>query len=818
MAELSKLPQNIRTPLFLTWLGLWAERGVRAFWPLWSVLFVLAAAVLFNGFSLFDGLALWLLVGFFAGAFVVTAWQGQRQFIAPSRSDALRRLDATLPGRPLAALLDTPAVGRGDASAEAMWRTHLQMMAQRARLARAVPPELSQRQRDPYALRYVAAVALGMALLFGSFGMGRGPEGTPDGAALASGPAWEGWLEPPRHTRLPALYLNDIPEGALDVVQGSRLTLRVYGAEGVDVRETVSGTPVDETQIAAMRKDFTVRQAGEVEVTGTDGRIWQIALRPDQVPTISHDGEIETTPEGEMTLPFWAEDDYGIVSGTAEIALDLPNVNRRYGLTPDPEPRDIVRVDLPMSFSGNRQAFGEILREDFSQHPWAGLPVTISLSVTDAQGQVGKSAPISVPLPGRSFFDPMAKAVIEARRDLLWNRTNGARVDQVLRAVTWLPEEVFRDMDNFTELQAIQVRLQEGIATGGLTSEARDELAEALWALALALEDGDLENALERLRQAQERLSEAMRNGASPDEIARLMEELRQATQDYMRELAERNGDENDPDAQRSGEATELTQDDLQAMMDRIQRLMNEGRMAEAQQLLDELMQMMENMQVTQGQGGQGQQALDQLGDTLREQQDLSDDSFNELNQRQNGQGGQPEEGEGQGQGDLADQLAQRQQALRDELQRQEGNLPGAGTDEGEAARQSLRDAGRAMDEAAEALRDDNLGRAIDRQAEAIERLREGMRSLNEALNQQDGQQQAGGQQGQGRPAEDGRQDPLGRREGNGAPLGSDNDMLQGEDAYRRAEELTDEIRRRSSEAERPEEERDYLNRLLDRF
>jgi soluble cytochrome b562 len=251
-------------------------------------------------------------------------------------------------------------------------------------------------------------------------------------------------------------------------------------------------------------------------------------------------------------------------------------------------------------------------------------------------------------------------------------------------------------------------------------------------------------------------------------------------------------------------------------MMDRIQRLMNEGRMAEAQQLLDELMQMMENMQVTQGQGGQGQQALDQLGDTLREQQDLSDDSFNELNQRQNGQNGEPQEG--QGQGDLADQLAQRQQALRDELQRQEGNLPGAGTDEGEAARQSLRDAGRAMDEAADALRADKLGRAIDRQAEAIERLREGMRSLNEALNQQDGQQQAGGQQGQGRPAEDGRQDPLGRREGNGAPLGSDNDMLQGEDAYRRAEELTDEIRRRSSEAERPEEERDYLNRLLDRF
>ena len=33
-----------------------------------------------------------------------------------------------------------------------------------------------------------------------------------------------------------------------------------------------------------------------------------------------------------------------------------------------------------------------------------------------------------------------------------------------------------------------------------------------------------------------------------------------------------------------------------------------------------------------------------------------------------------------------------------------------------------------------------------------------------------------------------------------------------------RARELLDEIRRRSGETERPEVERDYLNRLLDRF
>jgi hypothetical protein len=123
------------------------------------------------------------------------------------------------------------------------------------------------------------------------------------------------------------------------------------------------------------------------------------------------------------------------------------------------------------------------------------------------------------------------------------------------------------------------------------------------------------------------------------------------------------------------------------------------------------------------------------------------------------------------------------------------------------------------MDQAEDALRDNDLGEAIDRQADAIESMREGLRSLNDALEgEQQGQQQAGGQQGQGRPSGEGREDPLGRREGNGAPMGTEDELLQGEDVYRRAEELTDEIRRRSAETERPEEERDYLNRLLDRF
>jgi hypothetical protein len=58
----------------------------------------------------------------------------------------------------------------------------------------------------------------------------------------------------------------------------------------------------------------------------------------------------------------------------------------------------------------------------------------------------------------------------------------------------------------------------------------------------------------------------------------------------------------------------------------------------------------------------------------------------------------------------------------------------------------------------------------------------------------------------------------LGREPGANGRIGTDEQLLQGDDVYRRARELLDEIRRRSSDQTRPDQELDYLKRLLDRF
>lgn len=876
MTRIKALPhealRRLVWPLRITRAGIAAERITRGFWPVWTILFALIAAVAFGAQDWLPLEVFWVGGVFALLGLLWALVRGIRQFRWPTEAEALDRLDRTLPGRPIAALTDSLAMGGGDAGTASVWRAHVARMADRARTARAPAPDLRIAARDRFALRYAGLAAFVMAVLFGSLWRVTeapglvGPGTTADAAA---GPTWEGWAEPPAYTGRPSLYLNTLPEGPLELPEGSRITLRLYGAtDAVAVSESLSGQPPapatgpgDTVDTAAVRAvEFEAIRSGRLTIGGEGGREWQVTILPDAAPTVAITGEIMREADGTMSQPFTAKDDYAVTAGRAVIELDLSAADRRYGLAPDPEKREALVFDLPMPITGNRADFAEALVEDASKHPWANLPVQMTFEVTDGRDQTGTSDTVNLSLPGRRFFDPVASALIELRRDLLWTRDNGARVSQILHALTHRPEGLVRNERAYLMLSVAIRRLDAALAQGPLSPAMRDEAAEALWSIAELIEDGGLANALERMQQAQERLSEAMRNGASPEEIQKLMDELRQATDDYIRQLAEnmerRGADE---PGQQADAGQQITGDQLQQMMDEIQRLMEEGRMAEAQELLDQLSRMMENLRVTEGQPGQngqrgpGAQAMENLRQTLREQQGLSDETFRDLQQQggqqqgmegqrqpgqdgQNGQepgGGQGQDQEGQqgrdGQGGRPDalrpgdggdsrSLADRQRSLREALRRQEGGLPGDPSDERDAARRSLSDAGRAMEEAERALRDGDAAGAIERQAEAIESLREGMRSLGEALAQNQPQQP--GNQG-GAMGEAGREvprDPLGRNTGQSGRIGTDESLLQGPDVYRRARDLLDEIRRRSGEQSRPSEELDYLKRLLERF
>ncbi len=811
----------LKWPCRLTLAGLWAERLAQAFWPLWTVVLFAFAAVAFGAHE--HGPLVWVQAGagILAALGLVALGRGVWRFRRPTRDEALQRLDATLPGRPIAALRDTQIIGGADAASAAVWRVHLARMAERARAARPVEPDLRLSSRDPYSMRYVALTAAVMAALFGSLwrvtevaGIAPGPAG-----AMPGGPVWEGWAKPPAYTGKPTLYLNDLAGDTIEVPAGTRIQIRLYGPEGgLTIEQDIAqvapppppaadgATPAVPQGLAGLT-DLTVSQSGRLAIAGRGGREWQVTMIPDLAPSVQVSGDIGREADGKFKQGFTAEDDYGVTGGQVSITLDLARVDRRFGLTAEPEPVAPLVLDLPMPVKGDREKIAETLVDDVSKSVLANLPVQMVFSVTDAAANAGAAPPRAVVLPGRRFFDPMAAAVIEMRRDLLWNRENLTRTVQILKAMMYRPEDLARSANAAKRLRVL-IRQLDATALP-MTTEARDAAAEELWQIAFMFEEGDLGSAMDRLQRAQDRLEEAIRNGASPEEIDQLMKDMQQAMRDYTRELGEE-AQRNPQDPQQGGQ--EITGDQLQQMLDEIERLMKEGKTAEAMALMEQLRQLMENLQVTQGQGqgeGQGNPSMKELGDTLKDQQGLSDDAYRDMQKGRNGEEGTQDPGE----------LADRQRELRERLNDlQSGKLPGDGTENGESGRDALDRAEEAMREAEKSLEQGDLDGALDRQAEAMESMRDGIKEFGEALaeQQREEQGQPGGQREAGQADPNGK-DPLGRDQGDAARIGSDQNMVQN-DPDTRAQELLDEIRRRSGQAERAPDELDYLKRLLELF
>lgn len=805
--------KRIETPLRITLAGLWAERITRAFWPFWTVAITSLAATAFGLQDLLPIEAAWFGMVTATLGLIWGVVHGIRAFRRPTRIEALIRLDSKLPGQPIAALRDTQAIGISDEASKAVWAAHRARMATRASGAKPVQPDLQLSSRDPFALRYVALTALVMALLFGSIWRVTSVAGlTPGGTAnAAAGPAWEGWAQPPSYTGKPALYLNDQTADALTLPTGTRLQIRLYGEPGaLIVSETVSGR-TDAPPASQPTQDFTVTTSGTLAIEGAAGREWKIIATPDNVPTVTPAAGISRDGEGRFKQKFTATDDYGVTKGEVTIALDLAAVTRTYGLKTDPEAIPPVTLDLPLPFKGSRADIKTTLVDDLSESVLSNLPVTITYGVTDAAGNTGTADPIHLILPGKRFFDPLADALIEMRRDILWSRTNAPTSLEILKAVSNQPGDIFPDDKSYNRLKAVIKRLDGEAKT--LTPKARDEITKELWEISLMIEDGKLNNAKDRMQRAQERLAEAIRKGASPEEIQKLMDEMRDALDEYMAEEAKKNPADPNDETSPQQKGPSITQDQIDQMLDKLQKLMEEGKTAEAAELMKQLQDLMNNMKVqpgdgTGGKGSPGKQAMKDLGNTLRGQQSLSDDSFRDL------QGGQ------EGTGQDGKSLSQRQQELRDKLKqlRDGGNLPGQGGDKNAEGKQNLDDAGRAMEEAERALKDGDLPGALDKQAEAIDKMREGLRDFGAALADQDRPQGASpdGTQKTEDPQSGGPRDPLGRE--NGLHIGSDGNLAENKDIYKRAQELLDQIRKRSADQSRSDQERSYLNRLLDLF
>jgi uncharacterized protein (TIGR02302 family) len=517
-------------------------------------------------------------------------------------------------------------------------------------------------------------------------------------------------------------------------------------------------------------------------------------------------------------MAYKIEDDYGVTEARAQFAA------RPAEGAPATRPLFVPpQFPLVLPNARTRNGVGQTVK-DLSEDPYAGADVTLTLTAKDEAGNEGRSEPFKMRLPERLFTKPLARALIEQRRTLALDANKNSEVFTALDALMIAPEMFMPEPGQYLGLYSLARQLE--------AARSDDELREvvaSLWALAVTIEDGNITDVDKALRAAQDALKQALERGASDEEIKKLTQDLRQALDNYMRQLAEQFRNNPQQLARPLDQNTRtLRQQDLNNMIDRMERLSRQGDKEAAQALLEQLQQMLENLQMAQpGQSGDSEmeQALNELDDMIRKQQQLRDKTFKQ------GQDSRRDRMRGKQNGDQSmGDLQQDQQGLRDRLKKLQQELAkrgmgpgqkgdqdqqqGQGADQGDDGEDGLGQADGAMGDAGSKLGEGNADGAVDAQGKALEALRKGAQKLAEAMQQGDGEGQGPGDRMGRQQAGANGTDPLGR------PMRSRetdelSKMIPGEIDVQKVRRILEELRRRLADPSRPQVELDYIERLL---
>ncbi len=810
-------------------LGLfWEQLWTLSFWLLMAA--GIALAVILSGLLDYLPVGLRFAILGLLGVFLLASLWPLRKLRVPSEFDALRRMEASqgIVHRGFSSSGETVVPELKDELTRALWSEHKRRQLLQAASASVSPPRSNWRSFDPRALR----VPVVMALL-ASITLGRGSlmDNLQAAANLAPPVAAQptliidAWLKPPAYTGKPPLLITSpamvqkLSDGVpLQVPENSVLNLRVTGATKPVLKITSGNqsqnvkTLASETAYVA-EGTFTADATAVVTDGGRDIAQWSFAVTPDLPPSIKISGEPATEKSGALTVPWEVADDYGVTGITSEIALADKQEGGIGFAGNGPFLYDGPKFPVVTKHANAKSEKGKST-QDLTAHPWAGFNVELTLTAKDAAGHVTVTTPVTFKLPERLFVRPIARAIIEQRKELILDPEHAGDVAEMFDTLLLYPDGLFDRSAHVLRLAGLSSRLRNA---GGIDDVK--SVIEDLWTLAVQLEDGNFADAKTELAALKKQLEDALRNGASEQEIAKLMDKMRDAMDRYLKSLAQENQKRGNSQANR-GPSKEISKDDLQKMLDQIEKLSKNGSKDMAQNLLDELDRMLQNLQPGQnqqaGQDGQGMgEMMDQLSDMMKEQQRLMDET-----QRMQG-GQQPGEGEGgqdpfgqtpgggdpDGKGNTPGGLADRQGALGDLLDRMQRQL--GGTAPGE-----LGDAQRQMKGAEGSLRDGDSGSALQQQSDALDALRKGAQSLSKQMRERgQGQARNRGRDGEATGKDD---DPLGRPRATRNPdQGPDKDMVPSELAIRKAREILEQLRAKANSEGLTEQERGYIDRLL---
>lgn len=790
-------------------------------WPLLLPLAILASLfVSLSWLGLFRIVPDWLrfaLLAAFAFGGVAALW-GLRHFRMPSRQETDKRIERAnqLDHAPVLTQTDHLAGSSQDAFAKALWHEHQKRMAARLDKLAGTMPQTGVPERDPYGLRAAAFLLLIIASSFslGPLGGSLSDAFKAHGGSAALTARIDAWVTPPAYTGRAPIFLTqqggeETP--SLRVPEGSEVTVRIGNGSGKEhlVWQQTGGKnaltlePV-ETAGTSPDRQFRATLTADGSLTLQSGRhavqSWAFAIIPDLPPAIHFSEDPKRAANGALDLNYEIVDDYGAVAAHAIFKLRHPQADNARPLYQAPQ----MRLTLPRANAKNPVTRST---QNLTDHPWAGAEMNLSLTVEDGSGQKAQSESKAIILPERPFSNSLARALVEQRRLLAFDANSKPHVLRLMDAITLRPEDTFQDMSHYLGIMSARSRL--------LMAQTDDELrnvADYLWEIATTIEDGTLSTAEQQLRQAQQQLQQALQDGASDEEIERLMTQLREAMNEYLRELAERAMQNPDMATNMPFNGQELRQSDLDRLLQEMENLARSGARDQAMDMLQQLQDIMNNLQAgAPQQGGDSQQSemhqqMNQLGQMMRRQQEIMDETFR-TDQQQPGYSDQPLSSE-----EFVDAM-RRMQEQQSQLQQELQDLQKSMEDMGLQPGQGFADAAEAMRRAEEALGESNSGYAVEEQAQALEALRQGAQDMMQQMMQAMGEDGQGGTMGLGRQGAG--RDPLGRQQGSAGPDFGNSVELPDEIDVQRARRILDEIRRRLGNILSPEIERDYLERLL---
>lgn len=863
----TRLAPGVERQIALTRGVLWFERVWDASWPASGFLLSYFALSLFDVWGFVPGLVHVAALGVTVAATLLALVKAVRTLKAPTRAEAIHRLEITsaLAHRPLETASDMLSDGRDDPATRALWQGAQREAAGALAHLRQATPRSRLSARDPQALRFAALllVVLGVALAgpdgWNRIGAGLNPNFTAGGDHPV---ALDAWIDPPPYTGLPPVFLA---RGALpasddnipSVPEGAVLTVRLHGdfSKGL-VELKPSGHSRMKATSVRLARDKSGTLAGTLALETTSeailrvhGRVlgrWPINVMSDRPPQIAFDGEIKATSRAALRIPYRVSDDFGLQS--VELQIHLADKSDGETIT--------LPLAVPSSRSDNSKPARMRAYKDLSAHPWAGAKVVMTLIATDAKGQQGMSDPVTMTLPERQFTNPLARALVDARRRLALSDDGVGFASGFLGAATGPGAPPVPTGSVYLAMRLAYWQL--------MRDPSRDAIASAselMWSAALALENGNADAAERDLQAAKDALAKALRDHAPQEEISEKLQALRDALNRYLgelsRQMAEANPSDNapfDPNLQL------VTPQDFENLMRALENLAQTGANQEAEQLLGALDDILQDLQSpgeqreASPQDRARQKAMNELGAIIGDQRKLMDDTnrqsqsgsedtplsaappdressghapeaqghngdraASEMPQTGQGKTGKGSDGKGSNDDNAkgrqspeggAGTLADRQEGLRQRLGKMMEAL-GEGTGDVPAP---LGHAERAMKDAHKDLRNGDQMGAIQNQKEALDALRDGAQSIAKAMDDANRQARAGSGRA-GRASTD----PFGRPVA-GAPDVNSVLNMPDKGEVQRAREILNEIRRRAAERGRPQSELDYLDRLLERF